>query len=437
MPAPRPELTIGGVDAFVREHCFAASTTDRVGVELEWLTVDERRPDQPVAPARVRRLLGGGNAAGDNAAGDNAAGDNAAGDLALPNGSRLTFEPGGQVEISSPPEATVAGACAVAAADLAAASDALRNQGIRLVGLGLDPVRQCRRLLDAPRYRAMESYFDRLGGTGRSMMCRTAAIQVNVDAGAGAQGHHRWHLAHTLGPALAAAFANSPLDDGMPSGWRSSRLAVWLALDPGRTAPVDDGGDPAEAWGRYLLDARVMLVRASDDRYVALDRDLTFGAWMRDGHELGYPTVDDLAYHLTTLFPPVRARGWLELRMIDALPDPWWRVPVAVVAALLLDHETSLRAARVGHGVAGLWTEAARHGLAFPALADGARGCFALAMDALERVGADADTIALVAAYHDRYVSRGRCPADDRLQEWAEGGDPLSPDPGVPERVGR
>jgi glutamate--cysteine ligase len=412
MPVSRPELTPESVDAFVRERCFAPSATDRVGVELEWLTIDERRPDEPVEPARVINLLGAHG---------------------LPHGSRVSFEPGGQVEISSPPETTVADACRVAADDLAVAGAALRAAGVRLVGLGLDPVRPCRRLVDAPRYRAMQSYFDRLGDTGRSMMCRTAAVQVNVGAGSGDQLHRRWHLAHTLGPALAGAFANSPIDNGVPSGWCSSRLAVWLALDPGRTAPVDDGGHPADAWARYLLDARVMLIRAADDRFTPLDRDLTFRAWMRDGHELGYPTSDDLEYHLTTLFPPVRARGWLELRMIDALPDPWWRVPVAVAAALLLDDETSERAGRVGHGVAGLWTEAARHGLAFPALADGARACFALAMDALERVGADSDTIALVAAFNDRYVTRGRCPADDRLQEWAEGGDLLSPDPGVPE----
>ena len=423
MPASAPELNPDDVAAFVRDHCFAPSSDDRIGVELEWLTVDERDHQRPPSPARTRAVLRAAQALRD--------------DDVLPAGSRLTFEPGGQLELSSPPETTVTGACQVAAADLAAARDALAASGIRLVGLGLDPVRECIRLLDAPRYRAMEEYFDRLGDTGRSMMCRTAAVQINVGAGTGEQLHRRWHLAHTLGPALAAAFANSPLDGGMPSGWRSTRLAVWLALDRGRTAPADDGGHPADAWTRYVLDARVMLIRGADDRYVPLDRDLTFAAWMRDGHELGFPTIDDLEYHLTTLFPPVRAKGWLELRMIDALPDPWWRVPVAVASALLLDDATSGWAARIGHGVAGLWTEAARHGLAFPALAEGARACFALAAEALPRVGADADTCALVAAYNDRWVARGRSPADDRLEEWAEGGDPLSPDPGVPERVSR
>ncbi|HZQ87173.1 MAG TPA: ergothioneine biosynthesis glutamate--cysteine ligase EgtA [Acidimicrobiales bacterium] len=422
MPAHRPELKNDDVAALVREQCFAPSDVDRIGVELEWLTVDERDATHAPSPTRTRAALRSAGALVDDV---------------LPAGSRLTFEPGGQLELSSPPATTVADACRTAADDLATARAALRASGLRLVGLGLDPVRPCHRLLDAPRYRAMQEYFDRLGDTGRSMMCRTAAVQVNLGAGHGEQVHRRWHLAHTLGPAFAAAFANSPLDEGMPSGWRSSRLAVWLALDRGRTAPVDDGGHPADAWTRFVLEARVMLIRADAHTYVPLDRDLTFAAWMRDGHELGYPTVDDLEYHLTTLFPPVRAKGWLELRMIDALPDPWWRVPVAVTSALLLDDEASSRAGRVGHGVAGLWTEAARHGMAFPALADGARACFALALDALPRVGADTETCDLVAAYNDRYVIHGRSPADDRLEEWAEGGDPLSPDPGVPEWASR
>ena len=63
-----------------------------------------------------------------------------------------------------------------------------------------------------------------------------------------------------------------------------------------------------------------------------LERPLTFTRWILDGHALGYPTIDDLDYHLTTLFPPVRPRGWLEIRYLDALPAPWWRVAATIVA---------------------------------------------------------------------------------------------------------
>src|SRR5436190_18577929 len=98
MPAPRPQLTQDRVDAFIRDRCFAPSDTDRIGVELEWLTVDERHPDTPPRPERIRALLGDTDC--------------------LPGGSRVTFEPGGQLEFSSPPEATVGDACQTAADDL-------------------------------------------------------------------------------------------------------------------------------------------------------------------------------------------------------------------------------------------------------------------------------------------------------------------------------
>ena len=130
-------------------------------------------------------------------------------------------------------------------------------------------------------------------------------------------------------------------------------------MDPSRTGPVQrpdprprrlgSAPDPVEEWLRYALDARVMMIRATPDRFVPIDGplgsgQLTFAAWMQRGHELGWPTLDDFEYHLTTLFPPVRPRGWLELRMIDALPDPWWRVAAAVTTALLEDGDAGAAA---------------------------------------------------------------------------------------------
>ncbi len=142
---------------------------------------------------------------------------------------------------------------------------------------------------------------------------------------------------------------------------------------------------------------------------------------MEEGHELGYPTVEDFAYHLTTLFPPVRPRGWFELRMIDALPSPWWRVAVAVTTALLDDEEASDTAAAIideGRRLRG----AASHGLAHPELARHARGCFEAALSALPRLGADVTTIAATASFFERFVARGRCPADDLLDGWRTDG---------------
>ncbi|MBV8160519.1 MAG: ergothioneine biosynthesis glutamate--cysteine ligase EgtA, partial [Acidimicrobiia bacterium] len=116
-----------------------------------------------------------------------------------------------------------------------------------------------------------------------------------------------------------------------------------------------------------------------------------------------------------TLFPPVRPRGWLELRYLDALPDPWWRVAATVVAALLLDDEAKAAAFRATEGTEGLWLAAARWGLEHPALAAAGVESVGAALGAAERVGADARSVAAVASYFERYVARGRCPADDRL----------------------
>jgi glutamate--cysteine ligase len=232
----------------------------------------------------------------------------------------------------------------------------------------------------------------------------------------------RWRLAHALGPTLIASFANSPLRDGGPSGWQSGRLREWWLLDPSRSAPVDASVDPEVAWPRYVLDARVMLIRVTDDDHRAMTDPMTFGEWMAHGHPLGYPTVDDLQYHLTTLFPPVRPKGWLELRMFDALPTPFWHVATAVTSALLDDEQAADEVSRAVEGTEHLWIDAAQLGLGHPALAESARTCFTIALDALERVDSESATVDVVAGYADRWTSRGRCPADDRLDEWKRDG---------------
>jgi glutamate--cysteine ligase len=134
---------------------------------------------------------------------------------------------------------------------------------------------------------------------------------------------------------------------------------------------------------------------------------MSFREWLATGR----PDREDLAYHLTTLFPPVRPQGWLELRMIDAVPLRYWPVPVAVVAALIDDPLAADAAAEAAEPVADRWRQAARDGLTDPMLWRAARRCFDAARDALPRLGAGA-LVPLVEDYAARYVERGRCPAD-------------------------
>ncbi len=143
------------------------------------------------------------------------------------------------------------------------------------------------------------------------------------------------------------------------------------------------------------------------------------------GTALRPPTAEDLEYHLTTLFPPVRPRGHLELRMIDAQPgDDGWLVPVAVVHALFDDPEAAETGYRVATSLADaygpgraprnpLWQSAARHGLADPELRAAAAACFRAAAQALPRLGASPRVQDAVGAFIERFVTRGRCPADE------------------------
>ncbi|KUL37217.1 ergothioneine biosynthesis glutamate--cysteine ligase EgtA [Streptomyces sp. NRRL F-4489] len=425
----RPPISEAELEAHLRGICFKTGPPRRTGVEIELLVHDARNPRCPVDADRMRTA--------------------AAALRALPLTSALTFEPGGQLELSSLPAPTLNACVAAVRADLARVRPVLRELGLGLAGHGHNPWHPPRRVLTAPRYDAMEAYFDRRGPDGRHMMCGTASVQVCLDAGHEEPGPlglgRRWLLAHLLGAVLAAAFANSPLAEGRPTGYRTTRQAIWTRIDPGRTLAPPAGPDPRAAWARYALDAPVMCVRRPDGPWDAPE-GLTFREWVRTGAPRP-PDRADLDYHVTTLFPPVRPRGHLELRMIDAQPgEDGWIVPLAVTAALFDDPEAAeyaYRAVKPLAETAGrdpapdnpLWRTAARDGLADPELRAAAAACFAAAREALPRLGAAPAIRDAVAEFTARYVDRGRCPADDQLDALRAAqraaGPPPAPGPGT------
>jgi glutamate--cysteine ligase len=426
------ELEEEEAEAHVHGVCFKTGPPERTGVELEWLVQDRSDPRRLIPVERLDAALAPVEAPG-----------------ALPRGSRLTREPGGQVELSSPPAPTLSSCVEAMAADLAVLREAADRAGLVLVGQGLDPYREPPRVLDHPRYRAMERFFDRDGPWGRTMMRRTASLQINLDSGDDTDGvggyRARWALAHRLGPVLVAAFANSPLHGGRPSGWLSTRQETWARMDPGRTRQPAHDPDPRTSWARYALDARLLCIRQPErdadggpgrnghrgrgQEPAAADwtapDGLTFRDWLRGAAPgLRAPTAADLDYHLSTLFPPVRPRGWLELRMIDAQDGDGWIVPT-VLTATLLDDPVAADAAYAateplcpdGRPVPcdDVWRRASRIGLADPDLAKAARACFAAAGSALARSGAPAGLRHALDDFAERYPERGRCPAQDQL----------------------
>ena len=450
--------------------CLKTGPPQRVGVELEWLVRDARDPALPVPAGRIAAAVTAFDAARGNPDHSRYNGEkHARPELptssrpgVLPSGALLTTEPGGQLELSSQPADSLGDLVRATSADLGALREAVAAAGLELAGIGLDPLRPPRRVLELPRYAAMEAFFDQGGPWGRQMMCGTASVQVCLDAGEDSDGpsgyRQRWQLVHAIGPVLVAAFANSPLREGKPTGWVSSRQQVWTRMDPGRTRPPRPDEDPREAWAAYALDAQVMCVPNPDSCDWSAPPGLTFREWVRrdpvtadpatrgtgttraeapgtaapsngeagDGDvPLRRPTAGDLEYHLSTLFPPVRPRGHFELRMIDAQPADGWIVPLAVSSALLSDAKAGDAALAAveplwdgrSPGDEGPWVRAARLGPADPAISRASEACFAAAREALDRMTAPAAITGAVDSFIDQYVTKDRCPADDLLEE--------------------
>ncbi|GAA2792318.1 ergothioneine biosynthesis glutamate--cysteine ligase EgtA [Saccharopolyspora taberi] len=362
-------------EAYVASVCFKHGPPKLLGIELEWTVHHADDPRRPLDPEALISALG----------------PHAPDSLVpgsphrrLPNGSVLTVEPGGQVEVSSLPTSSMTSLFDVVAADADFVRRLLGRAGLVLGEQGTDPWRLPQRVLDVPRYAAMETAFDRIGIDGRLMMCSTAGVQVCVDAGESHRVAARWAALHALGPVMMAMFANSPRLFGEATGWVSTRTRSLLRTDPPRTRPGPVGADPAAGWARRILDTALVCLRRENGDWTA-PSGVSFAEWIH-GALPGAPTRDDLDYHMTTVFPPVRPRGYLEVRYLDAQPGDDWMLPAGAVIALLHDESTVDEVLELTAPAAGRWVQAARHGLVDPVLADTAEAVLELAVRRLRNL---------------------------------------------------
>jgi glutamate--cysteine ligase len=317
MPTRDPQLALGleqALDLAVRWTFPATDPQDpglRVGLEPERLVLAPRWPAPPQRPP-----LGGSEGllaalAGSRASGLPApTGGLSAPRIDLPQGGSLTFEPGGQVEHSTAVHPGLSAALDDCAALDGALERAFSPRGWTQAFLGLDPWGRPETVpqqLEAPRYPAMARYLALRGPAGAWMMRLSASLQVNLDLGPGAAGPERALLGFLLSPALTAIFSTSPELPGQARR-HSRRARVWQTLDPTRSGfprrLVEDPGEPLpRAYARAALEADVLLLRDDGGGARAGTPGRRFADWIATPDPLlGWPTEEDLRYHLSTLF---------------------------------------------------------------------------------------------------------------------------------------
>ena len=262
----------------------------------------------------------------------------------------VTLEPAGQLELSGAQLETIHQTCAEVAAHLKEVKTVADEIGVGFLGMGFQPKwrRDDMPWMPKGRYRIMREYMPKVGSLGLDMMTRTCTVQVNLDFASEADMVKKFRVGLALQPIATALFADSPFTEGQPNGYQSYRSHIWTDTDPQRTGMLDfvfEDGFGYERWVDYLLDVP-MYFSYRDGTYI----DLAGKSFRRflagDLAELpgAKATMRDWADHMTTAFPEVRLKKFLEMRGADG--GPWNRLCAlpAFWVGLLYD-QTALDAA--------------------------------------------------------------------------------------------
>ena len=246
-----------------------------------------------------------------------------------PDGS-ISLEPAGQFELSGAPLENLHQTCAETGRHLEQVKAIGDRFGIGFLGLGMWPDKTRAELPIMPkgRYAIMLRHMPRVGSMGLDMMLRTCTIQVNLDYQSEADMVQKFRVGLALQPLATALFANSPFTDGKPNGFLSYRSHIWSDTDPARTGMlpfVFEDGFGYERYADYMLDVPMYFVYR-DGRYIDA-AGLSFRDFLKG--ELSVlpgekPTLDDWNDHLSTAFPEVRLKTFLEMRGADG--GPWGRI---------------------------------------------------------------------------------------------------------------
>jgi glutamate--cysteine ligase len=352
---------------------------------------------------------------------------------------RITIEPGGQLEFSGLARRTAAECRDALVAHVQEVTEVARPLGVHFLGVGGRPFGKLDEVdwLPKARYGVMRDYFPRHGQSSRlahHMMKMTATVQANFDYENEDDAVDKIRTAYGLCSIVTAMFAASPIADGRPTGDKSSRAAIWLETDEDRCGLLPFVFRPDFRFRDYVewaLDVPMFfVVRDGDYRPVGA---LTFRRFIADGAAGETATLRDWETHLSTLFPEVRLKRYIELRGADAGPMPMASALGALWRGLLEDRDARAAAWELVAGQPFTERERLRREVPRAALQArlGGRPLQELAMELL-RIS-DAGLARLSGSEDDRrllaplwgYTSAGRTPADDMLDDYAAAkGDP-------------
>jgi glutamate--cysteine ligase len=258
-------------------------------------------------------------------------GDNIIGMFDVTHGGAISLEPGGQFELSGAPFDTVHQTCSELMAHLAQLREVAAPLGIGFLGLDMTPnwTRADMPMMPKGRYRIMTNYMPKVGKLGLDMMYRTCTVQTNLDFCSEADMVKKLRVSLALQPVATALFANSPFTEGKPNGFLSFRSEIWRDTDPDRSGMLAfafEDGMGFERYVDYALGVPMYFIKRGD-RYIDVAgksfRDFFAGKLSDLPGER--PTISDWANHLSTIFPEVRLKRYLEMRGADG--GPWRRLP--------------------------------------------------------------------------------------------------------------
>lgn len=396
------------------------------GIEFELFGYDERRGHARLSPTQVQRVLAGFAPSSNDLVYEG-------GVLVEVNASqmnRLTVEPGGQVEFSGAPQRTLLDVERELRRYLSRLKEIAEGNSLVFLAVGFDPLSTLaeQRWFPKGRYSVMRTFLQTRGTRSWDMMTRTCAVQANLDYGSSEDLSKKFLVGNRLAPIATAIFANSPFEDGRPSGYKSTRALAWLNTDPSRTGcptPALHENFTPEDFVSYALNVP-MIFAQRDGLYLDEPAGIRFGDFL-EGKKGGCiePVFGDWADHLTTIFTQARLKQHIELRSADCGSTEMALAVQALWKGIMYDESSLNEALRISPRLKQDEMRALEEAVAKDALAARACGVDVLPL-AKEMIRLSAEGLGRLAPEEvkhldilfEQVVKEELCPADILLTNW-------------------